>query len=91
MERYAELEGGAAARRELAGWYGSDGRWPAQLAVWRRILSEATKVGDAAAEHEARTMVRALVIVVDGADPVASPADASAARRAMAALARRGG
>jgi hypothetical protein len=36
-------------------------------------------------------MVRALVILVDNADPAASPVRPDASRRAMALIARRGG
>jgi hypothetical protein len=36
-------------------------------------------------------MVRALVILVDGADPATSPLQPDATRRALAAIARRGG
>jgi tetratricopeptide (TPR) repeat protein len=91
LETYATLEGGAAALRELGGWYGTEGRTPAQLSVWRRILRMAIDAGDDPLEHEARRMVRALVILVDGADPAASPAVQDATRRGMAAVARRGG
>jgi tetratricopeptide (TPR) repeat protein len=91
FEAYAALDGGAAALRELGAWYGSEGRTPAQLSVWRRILRLAVEAGDDSLEHEARRMVRALVVLVDGADPAASPAAPDATRRAMAAIARRGG
>jgi tetratricopeptide (TPR) repeat protein len=91
LEAYATIEGNAAALRELAGWYGAEGRGPAQLAVWRRLLAMALDQVDAASEREARRMVRALVIVVDGADPASSPVGPDATRRALAAIARRGG
>jgi tetratricopeptide (TPR) repeat protein len=91
LEAYAAIEGGAPSLRELAGWYGQEGRTPAQLATWRRLLAMATGGEDAAAEHEARRMVRALVILVDGADPAAWPAGPDATRRALATIARRGG
>jgi tetratricopeptide (TPR) repeat protein len=91
LDAYATIEGNAAALRELAGWYGQDGRAPAQLVIWRRLLAMALDQVDAAAEREARRMVRALVIVVDGADPASSPVAPDATRRALAAIARRGG
>jgi len=91
LDGYATLESDAAALRELAGWYGSDARTPAQLATWRRLLAMASRDADAAAAREARRMVRALVILVDAADPAASPAGPDATRRALAAIARRGG
>ncbi|HEX8792518.1 MAG TPA: tetratricopeptide repeat protein [Polyangiaceae bacterium] len=88
LEAYTLLEHDADALRELSGWYGTDGRTPAQLAVWRRLL---TMASDDAGQREARRMVRALVILVDKADPASSPVEPDAARRAMAAVARRGG
>jgi tetratricopeptide (TPR) repeat protein len=91
LETYASLESDAAAFRELAGWFGSEGRTAAQLATWRRLLAMAARTDDAAAQREARRMVRALVILVDGADPAASPVGPDETRRAFAAIARRGG
>lgn len=91
LETYATLEPSAASLRELAGWYGADGRTPAQLATWRRLLAMAAQSDDAAAEHEARRMVRALVILSEGVDPVSSPLAPDATRRAIARIARRGG
>jgi tetratricopeptide (TPR) repeat protein len=91
LDAYATTEGDPAALRELAAWYGLDGRTPAQLATWRRVLAMARAQVDAASEHEARRMVRALVILVDGADPASSPVEPDATRRALAAIAKRGG
>jgi len=91
LETYAGLEGDVAALHELAEWFAADGRTPAQLATWRRLHDIARTAGDEAGEHEARTMVRALVILVDGGDPAASPITPDATRRAMRAIARRGG
>ena len=90
LDAYATLEGDVAALRELSTWFGADQRVPAQLATWRRLHAYAAGTGDAAFEREARRMVRALVILVDGADPASAPADATATRRALAAIARRG-
>jgi tetratricopeptide (TPR) repeat protein len=84
-------QGTVAALRDLAEWYGLDGRTPAALAVWRRLLALAVERADAPSEREARRMVRALVIVVDGADPASSPVDPDTTRGALAAIARRGG
>ena len=91
LDAYATIERSAAALRELADWYGRDGRTPAQLATWRRLLAMALEQVDPAFEREARLMVRALVIVVDGADPASSPTTPDTTRRALAAIARRGG
>jgi cytochrome c-type biogenesis protein CcmH/NrfG len=80
------------ALRALAEWYATDGRTPAALAVWRRLLALAEERSDGASELEARRMVRALVILVDGADPASSPLEpAGSTRHALAAIARRGG
>ncbi|HXN32190.1 MAG TPA: tetratricopeptide repeat protein [Polyangiaceae bacterium] len=80
-----------APLRDLAEWYGLDGRTPAELAIWRRLLALALDRADTTSEREARRMVRALVIVVDGADPASSPMEPDTTRRALAAIARRGG
>jgi tetratricopeptide (TPR) repeat protein len=80
-----------AALRVLATWYGEEGQTPAQLAVWRRIVARAEALQDAALLHEARTTVRALVILVGPADPAAAPAtDDKTFRRFVSALARKG-
>ncbi len=91
LEAYAALESDTAALRELAGWFGEDGRTPAQLATWRRLLAVARDASDASVEREARKMVRALVILVDGSDPASSPIDPDTTRRALARIAARGG
>lgn len=81
-----------AAMRVLAGWYGEEGQTPAQLAVWRRIAARAAAAPDAVLLHEARTMVRALLILVGPADPAATPAtEDRGVRRLVATLARKGG
>ena len=81
-----------AAMRVLASWYGEEGQTPAQLAVWRRIAARAEAMPDAVLFHEARTMVRALLVLVGPADPAATPAtDDRGLRRLVAALARKGG
>jgi tetratricopeptide (TPR) repeat protein len=91
LDAYAVAERDPAALRQLADWFGADGRAPAQLATWRRLLAAARDAEDAALEHEARIMVRALVVLVDGADPAASPASPDATRRALSRIAARGG
>lgn len=80
-----------AALRVLATWYGEEGQTPAQLAVWRRIIGRAEAMQDAVLLHEARTMVRALVILVGPADPAAAPAtDDKSFRKLASMLARKG-
>ena len=89
----AGLEDEVAALRVLASWYAEDGQSPAQLAVWRRIAARAEATQRTALLHEARTMVRALLIVVGTADPAAAPPDDGERgfRRTVSVLARRGG
>jgi tetratricopeptide (TPR) repeat protein len=88
LSTYATEDGDIAALRELAGWYEADHRTPGQLAAWRQLLALAQ---DEATQKEARRMVRALVILVDLADPASSPAGPDATRRGMASVARRAG
>ncbi len=90
LDTYASLTGDVEALRELARWFGGDGRTPAQLATWRRVLGLARDEG-VELQAEARRMVRALVVLVDGVDPAAGPVDPDSTRRAMASIARRGG
>jgi hypothetical protein len=93
----AGAEDDVGALRVVASWYGEDGQVPAQLSVWRRILGRAEASHDAALLHEARTTVRALVILVGTADPAASPpwplggAAEQGVRRTLSILARRAG
>ena len=80
-----------SAMRELAGWYGEEGKVPAQLAAWRRLLAVAERTSDVPLAREARTTVRALQILVGPADPVSAPAPGDDVRRAVARVAKRGG
>jgi tetratricopeptide (TPR) repeat protein len=80
-----------SALRILASWHGEDGHTPAQLAVWRRIAARAEATQHTALAQEARTMVRALVILVGTADPAAAPSDDRGLRRLVSKLAKRGG
>ncbi len=88
LAAYAIEAGDTDALRELSTWYAIDGRTPAQLSTWRLLL---TLSPDEDAAREARRMVRALVVLVDGADPAASPADTDAVRRGLARVAQRAG
>lgn len=90
LEEYAREAGDPGALRELAAWYADESRAPAQLATWRRIRVMASERGDASLEHEARTMVRALQLLV-AADPVTRPTVDDATRRGIARVAARGG
>jgi len=94
-EAMDDLLGGAeddpAALRILASWYAEEGQTPAQLAVWRRILARAEITQDPHLLHEARTTVRALVILVGPADPAAAPAYDDRIRKLVAHVARRAG
>ena len=80
-----------ASLRILATWHGEDGQIPAQLAVWRRIATRAEATQSAVLLHEARTMIRALVILVGPADPAAAPQRDAGVRRLAATVAKRGG
>jgi tetratricopeptide (TPR) repeat protein len=91
LEAYARGNDDPGALRELAGWYAQESQAPAELAVWRRIHSLAAAHGDGALEHEARTMVRALQILVGGADPATKPIGVDPIRRGIARVAQRGG
>ncbi len=84
-------DGDVPALRVLASWYGEDGQTPAQLAVWRTIAARAEATQATVLLHEARTMVKALVILVGPADPAAAPPDNRGVRRLVATLAKRGG
>jgi tetratricopeptide (TPR) repeat protein len=88
LDAYAASTGDVGALRELAQWFGAEGRAPAQLATWRRMLATA-RGDDRDLKAEARRMVQALVILVGTADPAASPIDPDATRRALASIARR--
>lgn len=78
------------ALRQLAAWYADDRNVPAQLGVWRRLLVLAERGGDAAGAKDARTTVRALVLLAGALDPAtAPPAPASGVRRAIAAAAKK--
>jgi tetratricopeptide (TPR) repeat protein len=87
LQAYAETSRNPSAYRELADWFGADGRMPAELATWRGLL--ALGVLSESALNEARRMVKALMILVDGADPVSSPVDPEPTRLALAQIARR--
>jgi tetratricopeptide (TPR) repeat protein len=100
LEQVATPAADVALLRELAGWFGTDGRTPAQLATWRQLLwiamaNATTKEGPAPHQDpllvEARRMVRALVILVDGADPASSPIEPDPTRRILARIAKQGG
>ncbi len=92
LEAYVGAAPDLDALRELAAWYGEDGGHAAELSAWRKILGYADRTGDAPLAREARTMVRALQLLIGPADPVASPpSPASAIRRALSSVARRTG
>ncbi len=79
------------ALRVLAAWHGEDGETPSQLKVWRRMVARAEAIDDDALRSEARTMVRALTILVGPADPAAAPTVECGVRALVASLARKGG
>jgi tetratricopeptide (TPR) repeat protein len=91
LEEYTRSQDDPAALRQLAGWYADESRSPAQLATWRRLRALAARNGDVPLEREARTMIRALQILVGDCDPASAPAATDRIRRGIAAVARRGG
>jgi tetratricopeptide (TPR) repeat protein len=86
-------EDDVGALRILASWYAEDGQTPAQLSVWRRIAARAEATQHTTLLQEARTMVRALVILVGTADPASTPPDERdrGLRRTVSIIAKRGG
>jgi tetratricopeptide (TPR) repeat protein len=84
VESSSDVALAIAALREMARWYDADQARPAQLAVWRRLRWIGQKSGSVALEREAGAMVRALVIVVGGADTVTSPPRSDAFRLGVA-------
>jgi tetratricopeptide (TPR) repeat protein len=93
LEAYAAETNDTSALRELAGWYGEEGRPLAQLAAWRSLLVSAEAGhADAKALREARLTVHALELIVGSVDGVTAPpagARDSAVRRAIARIERR--
>jgi tetratricopeptide (TPR) repeat protein len=94
-EAVAEVELVARAdpgvRRRVAGYYMSDGLYPAALAAWRALLVSGLADGDEGLVKEARAMVRALVLFAKPLDPAAYPASTSRSRFWLGTVARRGG
>lgn len=94
-EAVAEVEIVARAepsvRRKVAGYYMSDGLYPAALAAWRSLLVSGTADGDEGLVKEARAMIRALVLFAKPLDPAAYPASTSRSRVWLGVIARRGG
>jgi hypothetical protein len=86
LQAFADVSKESGALRELADWFGVDGRAPAELAIWRSLLAAPDQ--SESDLREARKMVRALVIVVDGADPASTPVDRDPTRVALARIAR---
>jgi tetratricopeptide (TPR) repeat protein len=92
LERYLSHEEDLSEMRELAGWYGEEGRPAAQLAMWRRLYAAAQRLGaEVAVLREARATVRALQVLLGPADPVTSPSVMDPVRLGLEAIARRGG
>lgn len=78
-------------RRRVALWYSEEGRFPAALAMWRLVLARAVVDHDDETVAEARSMVRALVLVAKPFDPAAYPAGDSRVRQMLGRIARNGG
>lgn len=88
---YAKMTTSVASWRELAKWYGEEGRFTAELSVWRGLLDFAETHSDAALAAAARTEIRALVVLAKPVDPAAYPATNDFTRGTLANIARRGG
>lgn len=88
---FAVTANDASAWQELAQWYEDDGRFSAELQVWRMLLADAERRDDAALTKNARKHVRALVVLVRPIDAAAFPPSDDATRSALARIAKRGG
>ncbi len=91
LSDYAAKTESLAAWRELAHWYGEEGRFTAELSVWRGVLEFAETKHDDALESEAHKTIRALAILAKPIDPAAFPPTDDLTRAALANVARRGG
>lgn len=85
----ASTEDETAALEVIARWHGEDGQTVAQLAWWRRIAAHPRTAENATRLRQAKTMVRALVIVVGTLDPAASPPELRGLRATLSTLAKR--
>jgi tetratricopeptide (TPR) repeat protein len=91
LERYLNHEEDLVEIKELAAWYGDEGRAAAQLAAWRRLYTAALRLGaDGNLVREAKTTILALQLLLGSADPVAYPARTDPLRRGIARIARGG-
>lgn len=88
MQRYTDETSDQGAMRELSSWYSTDGRLPAELALWRRLQAMAIGRDDSVAVGEARPMILALMLLVSTADPVSQPVEPDRTRADLAAIAR---
>jgi tetratricopeptide (TPR) repeat protein len=88
---YATMTKSVASWRELAKWFGEEGRLTAELSVWRGLRDFADSHSDAALAATARVEIRALVVLAKPIDPAAYPATDDLTRRTLANIARRGG
>ncbi len=91
LSDYAAKTESVGAWRELAAWYGEEGRFTAELSVWRGVLEFAETKNDDALQAEARKTIRALSVLANPVDPAAFPSTDDFTRRVLASIARRGG
>jgi tetratricopeptide (TPR) repeat protein len=90
LEAAARLSDAPEILSDLAQSYVKVRAWPAALAVYRKCLVQAQKLGDERASHDASLHVRALAILCGELDPVALGASSRDwVRRAQASVARR--
>jgi tetratricopeptide (TPR) repeat protein len=90
LEAASRLSDAPDVLSDLAQSYIKARAWPAALAVYRKYLAQAQKLGDERALHDASVHVRALAILCGELDPVALGATSRDwVRRAEASVARR--
>jgi tetratricopeptide (TPR) repeat protein len=82
LEAYAVTAGDTRVYQQLASWYAIDGLYPAELALYRRLLASDDP------DPKTAALVRALEILVGPADPATQPATNDGTRRGLARMAR---
>lgn len=96
VEARADLAGALGLRRDdaallelLASWHAEDGEFPRALALYRQLRARVEQDGDEATVARVRLRVKALGLLVGGADPLrARHPGRDAVRQALEGLAR---
>lgn len=90
LESALTIEPTLERARELSSWYVERRAWLPALQLWRRLDAELEQRGASDDRDEARLHIRALMVLADDTDPVASGAEASDwVRRSLARIAHR--